>query len=123
MRKSVLSAVAAMSAMTFAVAACGSSSKSSSNAGGTTTAAAGATTTAAAGGPSPARSASSCPTPSPPPAGRPRTARSSRQAFEAAGVKSDIQNAQGDKTQFQTIADQMITEGVNVLIIVEPRRR
>lgn len=39
-------------------------------------------------------------------------------AFDAAGVKSDIQNAQGDKTQFQTIADQMITEGVNVLMIV-----
>jgi len=39
-------------------------------------------------------------------------------AFDAAGVKADIQNAQGDKTQFQTIADQMITEGVNVLMIV-----
>ena len=31
-------------------------------------------------------------------------------AFKAAGVQYDIQNAQGDKTQFQTIADQMITE-------------
>ncbi len=42
-----------------------------------------------------------------------------KQAFDAAGVKSDIQNAQGDKNQFQTIADQMITEGVNVLIITD----
>src|SRR5262249_51521371 len=39
-------------------------------------------------------------------------------AFEAAGVKYDIQNAQGDKSAFQTIADQMITNGVNVLMIV-----
>ena len=39
-------------------------------------------------------------------------------AFDAAGVDSDIQNAQNDKTAFQTIADQMITSGVNVLMIV-----
>jgi len=39
-------------------------------------------------------------------------------AFKAAGVQYDIQNAQGDKTQFQTIADNMITSGVNVLMIV-----
>ena len=39
-------------------------------------------------------------------------------AFKTAGVKYDIQNAQGDKNQFQTIADQMITNGVNVLMIV-----
>ncbi|MEJ3743764.1 sugar ABC transporter substrate-binding protein [Actinomycetes bacterium KLBMP 9797] len=41
-----------------------------------------------------------------------------KEAFEAAGVQYDIQNAQGDKTQFQTIADQMITSGVTVLMIV-----
>ncbi|WP_028047644.1 sugar ABC transporter substrate-binding protein [Cellulomonas sp. URHE0023] len=40
------------------------------------------------------------------------------EAFKAAGVDYDIQNAQGDKAQFQTIADGMITEGVNVLMIV-----
>jgi D-xylose transport system substrate-binding protein len=39
-------------------------------------------------------------------------------AFKSAGVQYDIQNAQGDKTQFQTIADQMITNGANVLMIV-----
>jgi D-xylose transport system substrate-binding protein len=39
-------------------------------------------------------------------------------AFKAAGVQYDIQNAQGDKAQFQTIADQMITSGVTVLVIV-----
>ncbi|MEV4759794.1 substrate-binding domain-containing protein [Micromonospora sp. NPDC049559] len=40
------------------------------------------------------------------------------QAFKAAGVQYDIQNAQNDKTQFQTIADQMITSGVTALMIV-----
>jgi D-xylose transport system substrate-binding protein len=39
-------------------------------------------------------------------------------AFDAAGVSVDIQNAQGDKTQFQTIADGMISSGVKVLVIV-----
>jgi len=39
-------------------------------------------------------------------------------AFKAAGVQYDIQNAQGDKAAFQTIADQMITGGVTVLVIV-----
>ncbi|TDD50253.1 sugar ABC transporter substrate-binding protein [Nonomuraea terrae] len=41
-----------------------------------------------------------------------------QEAFEAAGVEYDIQNAQNDKTQFQTIADQMITNGATVLMIV-----
>ncbi|MEV4803422.1 substrate-binding domain-containing protein [Nonomuraea sp. NPDC049421] len=40
------------------------------------------------------------------------------EAFKAAGVEYDIQNAQNDKTQFQTIADQMITNGATVLMIV-----
>ncbi|GAA3797619.1 substrate-binding domain-containing protein [Sphaerisporangium flaviroseum] len=40
------------------------------------------------------------------------------EAFKAANVDYDIQNAQGDKTAFQTIADQMITNGATVLVIV-----
>ena len=40
------------------------------------------------------------------------------EAFKAAGVQYDIQNAQNDKTRFQTIADQMITGGATVLMIV-----
>jgi D-xylose transport system substrate-binding protein len=39
-------------------------------------------------------------------------------AFEAAGVDYDIQNAQNDKSAFQTIADQMIANGATVLMIV-----
>lgn len=40
------------------------------------------------------------------------------QAFQAAGVQYDIQNAGGDKQRMATIADQMITGGVTVLAIV-----
>jgi D-xylose transport system substrate-binding protein len=40
------------------------------------------------------------------------------QAFKSAGIPADIQNAQGDKQQMQTIADQMITSGVTILAIV-----
>lgn len=40
------------------------------------------------------------------------------EAFDAAGIDSDIQNAQGDKSQFSNIAEQMITSGVTVLMIV-----
>jgi D-xylose transport system substrate-binding protein len=41
-----------------------------------------------------------------------------QEAFEAAGIEYDIQNAQGDRSAFQTIADQMITSGATVLMIV-----
>jgi D-xylose transport system substrate-binding protein len=40
------------------------------------------------------------------------------EAFKSAGVQYDIQNAQNDKTAFTTIADQMITNGVTALMIV-----
>src|SRR5688572_22396103 len=39
-------------------------------------------------------------------------------AFKEAGIEVVIQNAQGDASRMQTIADQMITEGVTVLAIV-----
>ena len=38
-------------------------------------------------------------------------------AFGAAGIKADIQNAGGDKAKFQTLADQMINEGVKVILM------
>lgn len=40
------------------------------------------------------------------------------EAFTAAGVEFDIQNANGDKAAMATIADQMIANGVTVLAIV-----
>ena len=39
-------------------------------------------------------------------------------AFKAAGVDADIQNAGGDKTKFSSLADGMIAAGVKVLLIV-----
>jgi D-xylose transport system substrate-binding protein len=39
-------------------------------------------------------------------------------AFKAAGVDYEIQNAQNDKSAFTTLAEQMITQGVDVLMIV-----
>src|SRR3954468_3814364 len=39
-------------------------------------------------------------------------------AFQDAGVDADIQNANGDKAKFGTIADQMLNEGANALVIV-----
>jgi D-xylose transport system substrate-binding protein len=39
-------------------------------------------------------------------------------AFKKAGVTVDIQNANGDKAAFATIADQMLTKGAKVLIMV-----
>ena len=39
-------------------------------------------------------------------------------AFKAAGVQADIQNANGDKARFGALADQMLNEGDNVLVIV-----
>ena len=40
-----------------------------------------------------------------------------KKAFDAAGIKSDIQNAKGSNTNFVSIAQSMITEGVKVLLI------
>jgi D-xylose transport system substrate-binding protein len=39
------------------------------------------------------------------------------EAFDKAGVEYDIQNANGDKAKFATIADQMINGGVTVLML------
>ena len=40
------------------------------------------------------------------------------EAFNSAGVQFDIQNANGDKAKFATIADQMLASGVTSLLIV-----
>lgn len=40
------------------------------------------------------------------------------EAFNSAGVQYDIQNANGDKAKFATIADQMLASGVTSLMIV-----
>lgn len=39
-------------------------------------------------------------------------------AFDAAGIESDIENANGDRRRFEAIADEMINDGITVLMIV-----
>ncbi len=105
MRKRTVAALAGATAAAFLLAACGSSSS-----GGTGATSSGGGTKAYVG------------------VILPDTASSKRwenndrpyleAAFKAAGVKYDIQNAQGDKAKWQTIADGMLNEGVNVLLLV-----
>jgi D-xylose transport system substrate-binding protein len=136
MRKSTLSVAAALGTVaTLALAACGggsgSSSSGSSSSGGSAKGA-----SAICKLTNPPKSAASAPASSTPSqvnaAGKvgvilPDTTSSTRytlydapllkQAFDAAGIQSDIQNAQGDTSKFQSIAQSMIGEGVKVLII------
>lgn len=42
-----------------------------------------------------------------------------QKAFDDAGLESDIQNAEGSPDTFGQLCDQMITEGVNVLIMTD----
>src|SRR3954468_18266190 len=108
MKHRALVACTVTAALAFSVAACGSDDSSSSGSGG------GGTST---------------------PAAKqkvgvilPDTASSARwegadrplltKAFKDAGIDADIQNANGDKAKFGTIADQMLNEGANVLVIV-----
>src|SRR3954447_23397743 len=111
MRKSSLAAALAAGALAFAVAACGSDdTPSTSRGGGDATATATEAAKAKVGVILPDAASSA----------RWETAdrKYLSEAFEAAGVESDIQNANGDKAKFATIADQMLNSGANVLLIV-----
>jgi D-xylose transport system substrate-binding protein len=103
MRRRMFSLIAAVAALTLILAACGGGDEGGGTAGG--------------GGKTPKVGVILPDTKS---SARWETADKKflEEAFKAAGVQYDIQNAQGDKTQFQTIADQMITGGANVLMIV-----
>jgi D-xylose transport system substrate-binding protein len=106
-----LGAVAVSAALAFSVAACGSddsSSKSSGSSGGAATSTPASKAKVGVILPDAASSA------------RWETAdrKYLGEAFKAAGVGSDIQNANGDKAKFATIADQMLNSGANVLMIV-----
>ena len=113
MKQRALAACAVSFALAFTVAACGSDDNSSSSGSGSGSGT--ATATAAA---KKAKVGVILPD----------TASSARwegedrplltAAFQAAGVDADIQNANGDKAKFGTIADQMLNEGVNVLVLV-----
>jgi D-xylose transport system substrate-binding protein len=105
MRKGMFALVAAGLLATGSVAACGDDSGSGSNGGSTAGSQAGKVGVILPDTKSSARWATADLT-------------YLKAAFDAAGVPVDIQNAQGDKTQFQTIADGMISSGVKVLMIV-----
>lgn len=106
MAKRTMAAVAGLGIAALLISACGSSSTPSSG----SSAAASKTPTAKIGVilPSSANSA--------------RWEAADRvflkRAFDAAGVKYDIQNANDDKAKFSTIADQMLSSGVTALMIV-----
>src|SRR3954452_11149506 len=134
MRSSTLAIAAAGSAAVLALAAC-SSNNDNSGSSGSSSSAQGVSATCKLDNP-PKSSAAPPPTATPSPVANaagtvgvilPDTTSSTRytlydapllqKAFQAAGIQSDIQNAQGDTTRFQQIAQSMIGEGVKVLII------
>jgi D-xylose transport system substrate-binding protein len=110
MRKSSLAAALAAGALAFAVAACGSDDTPSTSGGGGDATATATEAKAKIGVILPDTQSSA------------RWENADRpllaDAFKAAGVESDIQNANGDKAKFATIADQMLNSGANVLLIV-----
>lgn len=145
MRKSTLSVAAAVgTASVLALTACGGGSSSNSSASGGSSGGGSSSSGGSAQGVSaicklsnPPKSSASAPPTSAPgkvanAAGKvgvilPDTTSSTRytlydqpllqKAFDTAGIQSDIQNAQGDPSKFQQIAQSMIGEGVKVLII------
>ncbi|MBB6349270.1 sugar ABC transporter substrate-binding protein [Nonomuraea muscovyensis] len=108
MRKGILSMTAAAAALALGLTACGGDS--------------GQTTTGATAQGSPQQKAGKVGVILPDSKSSARWETADRkyleEAFKAAGVQYDIQNAQNDKTAFQTIADQMMTNGATVLMIV-----
>jgi len=139
MNKTAIRLVAVAAVAGLGIAGCSSkksttATPASSAPAAATSAPAAATTSAAA---APSSSAPAAPVSSAPAAGGgaqvgvilPDTQSSSRweqqdtpnlkKAFDAAGVKVDIQNALGDKAKFVSIGQSMIQEGVKVLIIVD----
>jgi len=130
MSKKIIGAVAGLAAASLLVAACGGSTASDA-----TSSAAAAVSSAAAVASSAAAVASSAAAPasSAAAAGKacvilPDAASSARwetadrpfleEAFKAAGLEYDIQNANGDKAKFATIADGMIAGGCTVMAVV-----
>jgi D-xylose transport system substrate-binding protein len=105
MRKGILSTAAVSAALLVGLAACGSNDSGTASSGKTTAAKKGKIGVIL-----------------PDSKSSPRWETADRkylsEAFKAAGIAYDIQNAQNNKTTFQTIADQMITNGATVLMIV-----
>jgi D-xylose transport system substrate-binding protein len=110
-RRRILTTTALSASLLMAVAACGGNSGSSGSASGGSSSAGGGSTASGSIGVILPDTVSS-----------PRWESQDRPqleaAFKKAGVKYNIQNAQGDAQKMQTIAQQMVTSGVTVLAIV-----
>ena len=141
MNKTAIRLVAVAAVAGLGIAGCSSSKKSTPAASSTPAAAASSAPAAPATTSAPAAPSSSAPaapasSPAAPAGGGaqvgvilPDTQSSSRweeqdtpnlkKAFDAAGIKVDIQNALGDKAKFVSIGQSMIQEGVKVLIVVD----
>ena len=122
MRKSRLAIVAVAVGLSLFAAACGDDSGSSSAAttagGGAATTGGGGAATTGAGGAKAAKVGVILPDTKSSVRWETADRPFLEDAFKAAGLDYDIQNAEGDKTKMATIADQMITSGVTVLMIV-----
>ena len=129
MSKKIIGAVAGLAAASLLVAACGGSTASDA----TSSAAAAVSSAAAVASSAAAVASSAAPAASAAAAGKacvilPDAASSARwetadrpfleEAFKAAGLEYDIQNANGDKAKFATIADGMIAGGCTVMAVV-----
>ncbi|MFC4531882.1 sugar ABC transporter substrate-binding protein [Sphaerisporangium dianthi] len=110
MRKGILGLTAAAAALSLGLTACGGDS------GGTEAAPSGAASSSEAA--KPGKIGVILPDSKSSPRWETADHKYLEEAFKTAGVAYDIQNAQNDKTAFQTIADQMITNGATVLLIV-----
>ena len=95
-----------------ALAACGSSSNNSGN-----TAGSGGSSAAGGSGSGKAQVGVILPDATTSPRWESQDRPNLQKAFDAAGLKSDIQNAQGSTAKFGQLCDSMINEGVSVLMI------
>ena len=111
MKRGAVWLVAATFAMASLVAACGDDDEDTASGGGSTTEESAAAAT-------PARSRSCCPTRSRRSAGRRSTARSCRRRSRTPASRPTIQNAEGDKATQQQQAEQAITNGAKVILLV-----
>lgn len=122
MSKKLIGAVAGLAAASLLVAACSSSSEESTDASASPEAVAEETAAAEEVAEEAAAAGGKACVILPDAASSARWETADRpfleQAFQAAGVEYDIQNANGDKAKFQTIADGMLAGGCGVLAIV-----
>jgi len=108
-----LGALVATGVLAFgALAACGSSNNSSSSAGG-------GSSNSGGSGSGKADVGVILPDATTSPRWETQDRPNLQKAFDAAGLKSDIQNAGGDTAKFGQLCDSMINEGVSVLIITD----